>query len=257
MNQNQNNQSPALGVVNELLMAGGAALITFGVNVTENQTSLAAGLIMALLSLVLMFTRHQGAELIMSGVRKVLSSAGGVAVAFGFLTPEKVDAILAVAGPVVSLIPIIWTARSKGAFKTPGKLPMVFIPLVLALALLGLQSCANSSLTFTPDGCILNDYTADNGQSYRAGFCVDQEGKVDRAAVEWENQDGQEIRLTVNKDRKVRVQYRPDPAAPWIAWSSKSGITIGPVPPAVVPALDNGTADPADIVPTSPAEPVL
>jgi hypothetical protein len=244
-----NPKSKLLGTANELLMAIGAALITFGVNATQSHIETGAGLILAILSLVLTFQRHEGADLIKSGVRKVLSAAGGAAVAFGLVTPDKVEALMAVVGPILA---IAWSVNDKGA-KVPKGLPLI---LITALVVFILPACSSTSLVFTPDGCILNRYTTDNGQEYKAGFCVDAEGKVNRAAVEWTNQTGQEFRLTVYKSKRYLLQYRPAPNAPWISYSEKSGILIGPFPAQVAPVINGEDVEPDTLVPAAKALPV-
>lgn len=252
-----NNTSKILGTANELLMAVGAALITYGVNVTNSQVEVGAGLLLAVLSLVLTVTRHQGVDLIKSSVRKVLSAGGGAAVAFGVMTPEKVEALMAILAPVLA---IVWSVTDKGEDHPPVGLPVIFV-LCAALGFTVLPSCSHlggGGLEFTPDGCILKTYVDENSGSYKAGFCVNEQGKVNRAVVQWENTDGQEIRLTVSQSKQVVIQYRPALNAPWISWDEKSGVVIGPFPASVRPALDGESVSPGDLVPVDTvAVPVL
>jgi hypothetical protein len=248
-----NPQSKTLGTVNELLMAIGAGLITYGVNVTHSQVEIASGLLMAVISLVLMFTRHAGWDLIKSSVRKVISAAGGVAIAFGWMTPEKVAALTAVLAPLLS---VVWSVADKTDDSTlPPGVP-VLLAFLASLALL--PSCSSMSrLEFTPDGCILQKYTDANTGDYKAGFCVGDDGKVNRAVVQWQNAEGQELRLVVAKSKQFVIQYRPAANAPWLSWDEKSGIVIGPFPGQVGPVINGGDVDPADLVPAAPAVPVV
>lgn len=247
------NKTQFLGSVREVLAAIGGALMIHGFNVTGNMVEAITGLVLAVLALLWGIKHNEGKEALFTGIRKVLSTAGGAAVVFGFTTPEKAEALIGLVGPVLALI---WSITSKGASLASGPAAIILF-LCLGTIATVLPSCATApNLVFTPDGCILNRYATEDGQSYLAGFCVNDAGKVDRATVQWENAEGVEVRLVANRDKRATIQYRPATNAPWISWSEKSGILIGPFPPHVEEALDGDTADPSALVPVSAAEAV-
>lgn len=106
-----------------------------------------------------------------------------------------------------------------------------------------LSSCA---LNFSKDGCVLGSYQREDGSTYRAGPCVgvdtDNDGNadIDRFRVSWENEEGQELRGTywINDERPPLVEYLVSPGF-WIQWDSKSGVSLGAVPPQIEPAIPN------------------
>jgi hypothetical protein len=120
-----------------------------------------------------------------------------------------------------------------------GSIPSIMITAAaFCLAGLALSSC---SLSMTGDGCVLGTYTR-NGKTYKAGPCVDANGKVDRLRVVWSNDAGQELRATIwpSAARKTLVEYHAGGGL-WLQWTAKSGVSIGPVPPEVETALENET----------------
>jgi hypothetical protein len=106
------------------------------------------------------------------------------------------------------------------------------VSMLLLIVSLSVLSTSCGSLSITEDGCILGSYQRE-GISYKAGPCVDSNGKVDRVRVQWENKEGQQIRATIyRKSKGTLIEYKIGEDL-WIRWTAKSGVVIGPVPPEV------------------------
>jgi drug/metabolite transporter superfamily protein YnfA len=131
-----------LGLIRELLMAVGAGLLTYGVQVSAGVIEASIGAIMVVASLVWALRFNEGAETVFTLVRKLLSAAGGVGVALGVITPEKLEAMLLVVGPLISLA---WSVYSKG-----GSLPPA-VPAILLFFGMGFLSMSGTSCSFSYD----------------------------------------------------------------------------------------------------------
>lgn len=98
-------------MLRELLTAASCALVTYGigsVSIWEETT----GGIMALVMLIWGIRANTGKEQWLSMARKTLSAVGGVLVATGASTPDKVEVLLGVAS---SSLAVVWSI-----FKLPG-----------------------------------------------------------------------------------------------------------------------------------------
>ncbi|MCW1885513.1 hypothetical protein OKA04_12305 [Luteolibacter flavescens] len=114
------NKDQALGIVREVGTAIGAALVTYGVT-TSSTVELVSGVIIALVSLVFALKANEGLDVVLSLIRKVLSGASGVLVAYGIIDPAKAEAL---SGVALVLISTSWTISAKsngtsGAGTTP------------------------------------------------------------------------------------------------------------------------------------------
>ena len=128
-----------LGLVREILMSGGAALIAFGVIRESFDLVPAIGAIMAIISLIWVFrAKDSTPQVIVSLIRKAFSAAGGALVAYGCLNPEQREAI---GGLVFAIISLLSSAASNGDKPSPTGLPAL-IGLLAALSLLSLPSCS-------------------------------------------------------------------------------------------------------------------
>ena len=220
-----------LGLIREILTAVGAGLVTFGVQAPQVVIESVIGALMVLAGIGWALYANEGTQTIFTLFRKLLSAGGGVAVAFGLMTPEKVEALLGALGPIIALV---WSIHSKG-----GTLPPITsaIMLFLALGSFGLTSCA---IELTPDGCVLGTYSK-SGYNYKAGPCMGEDGEIDRARIQWETPDDQLVRATFFKENMSAgplVEYRTKGGI-WIEWSAKSGVIIGPIPPGLDEAITN------------------
>ena len=94
-----------LGLIREILMSVGAALVAFGVTKESFDIIPAVGAIMALISLVWVFVAKDGSsQIVMSLIRKALSAVGGALVAYGIANPEQNQAIAGFMLPLLSLL---------------------------------------------------------------------------------------------------------------------------------------------------------
>lgn len=144
------------------------------------------------------------------------------------------------------LLSMVAISAFLAAFDGPNSTKKAAMPKSLSLLLLlGAASCFLTScgVSFTEDGCILGQYTRD-GQTYYAGPCVgpdtdgDGVGDINRVRVQWRNEGGNLIRATYGlQNPKVLIEYHVPPGA-WLRWSSKSGVSIGPVPTEVQTAIE-------------------
>lgn len=118
---------------------------------------------------------------------------------------------------------------------------LLLVGLSLSLAALSLSACGSASAPrVTPEGCVLYKVERD-GQEYQAGVCLDAEGEVDRAVIQWQAEDGIEFQAMQYRDgRETVIRYRSEAAGPWLAWSSKSGLILGPVPPEIIEEFGEG-----------------
>jgi hypothetical protein len=232
-----------LGLSRELLGALGGALATFGVSASGSQIETVTGLVMVLISIVWALKANEGKEVLFTLFRKALSVAGGVGVAFGLLTPEKLEALIAVVAPIIALV---WSFHSKGG-NLPAGVSAILLFLCLGFISTAAIGCAGlGPIGVTADGCILQSYDKD-GQKFKAGVCVDDQGKINRGRVQWENDTGDLIRLTTYKGTgSSLLEYRVAEGV-WIRWSSKSGVMLGVVPDTVRPAIDDGYVSPEQI----------
>lgn len=128
-----------LGLVREILMSGGAALIAFGVIQESFDIVPAIGAIMAIISLIWVFrTKDSTPKVIVSLIRKAFSAAGGALVAYGCLNPEQSAAIGGLVLPIISLLS---SASANGEKPAPTGLPSL-IGLLAVLSLFSLPSCS-------------------------------------------------------------------------------------------------------------------
>lgn len=116
--------------------------------------------------------------------------------------------------------------------------------LTVTILVILLASCGGINLS--SDGCILAAYQH-NGSTYYAGPCLgtdldgDGNADIDRFRVEWVNDTGDKLRATYSRaGGEVLIEYRT-PAGVWVGWSSKSGVSLGAVPPEVDEVLQPPT----------------
>lgn len=114
----------ALGLIRELLMAIGVALIVFGYVAEGTDILPAVGGAMSIVSFAWSLAAHEGLDAVVSLFRKALSAVGGGLVAYGVANPEHVEAITAIILPVVSAFSS-WKSNSDSR-ETP-YLPMMII----------------------------------------------------------------------------------------------------------------------------------
>lgn len=186
----------------------------------------------------------------------VILAANVIVVALAML--QKIDAAWA-AGAVTVLSGIYAVLRNllkTASTREAGKSVFTWL-LLLGAGCLLLPSCG---ISFTSDGCILGKYQK-GSSSYYAGPCVgadldgDGEAEVDRYRVKWRNADGDQIRATyTTASKSVLVEYLLENGL-WIGWSSKSGVSLGPVPPEVEEALAGNPAPVPAPTPGLPAAP--
>lgn len=204
------------------------------------------GLILLIVSIVWAVVANEGAEIVYTLVRKLISSAPAILVEFSLIDVDQAASIVALLLPVSAMV---WSYISKGGNIDPNKVG-IFIVSITSLLFV---SCAG--VRITPDGCVLGTYTK-GGQTYLAGPCIgetlDEDGRnqIDRFQVVWENQDGQTLRAVywVASKKRVQIEYRLESGV-WLKWSSKSGVLIGPVPIEVEKAL---AGDPIPVVIETP-----
>lgn len=183
------------------------------------------GLIVMVASLVWGFYYNEGAEIIYTAIRKLLSAAPAVGVELGWLDIDQATNLVALLLPASAMV---WSYISKGGGNPPSAFPVVI--LFAALSFL-FPSCAG--LQVTPDGCLLGTYSK-NGQTYTAGPCVgaaineDGKSQIDRFRVQWENAEGQTLRATywVKSKQPAQLEYQLASGL-WLTWDSKSGVLIG------------------------------
>lgn len=127
----------------------------------------------------------------------------------------------------------------------------------LLLAIFLLPSCG---LRITEDGCILGSYKK-GSSTYYAGPCLgpdkdgDGDSDIDRFRVQWANDDGQQLRATYwLKNKPLVMEYQLQDGL-WVGWSSKSGVTIYPIPPEVEKAME-GKPEPIEEPKPSLAPPI-
>lgn len=152
---------------------------------------------------------------------------------------EQVETAADFTAPVVGAF-LVWLFLKYGVILLKKTGYIKTLVLFLGVSFL-FPSCAG--IEVTPDGCILGTYTRGN-QTYLAGPCVGQkpgkDGKpqVDRFQVKWVNHDGQTLRATywIEAKKKIEIEYQLANGI-WIAWDSKSGVLIGPVPLEVEKAM--------------------
>lgn len=158
------------------------------------------------------------------------------------ILPPDTAAWLLIAGPAFAAgskpaVMLIGDLVDDGIKNDSFKLPMMFFFVgCLALGSMGLNSCANlPGLGFgiTPDGCALATYKdSKTGQTFKAGPCVGPDGKVSQYVTEWENPEGVRIRAIRAATGRETVLWYLDPAGGWVQWSSKAGLSLGPIPKA-------------------------
>lgn len=241
-----------LGQFRALLTTLAGVLIAWGFT-DEHGWMPVIGVLLALFSLIGGIRTHldktKPGGIAWSLVRKVANAAGAAAVTYGFTSPEQSESmshLIGAAGPILAGF-FSWIDNDQGDFGPPGVGPGVGMILMLLAGVFLLPSCG---ITFTEDGCILGKYEKD-GNAYYAGPCVgadtdgDGEADIDRYRVQWGNGSGDLLRATYTKaGGEVVIEYLANSGI-WVGWSSKSGVTLGPVPPEVEKALE-GNPEPVD-----------
>lgn len=158
------------------------------------------------------------------------------------ILPPDWAAWLLIAGPAFAsaskpAVMLIGDLVDDGVKNDSFKLPlMFFFAGCLALGSLALNSCASlPGLGFgvTPDGCALATYKdAKTGQTFKAGPCVGPDGKIAQYVTEWESPEGVRIRAIRPATGRETVLWYQDASGGWVQWSSKAGLSLGPVPTA-------------------------
>jgi hypothetical protein len=247
-----------LGQLRALFTTLAGVLVAWGVNDGHNWMPI-VGVLLAVTSLAGGIRAHldpaKPGKLAWSLIRKALNAGGAAAVTYGALSADQAANLalfLGALGPILASV-FSWIDNDDGShldFGGPG-LPMI---LLLLAAVMFLPSCG---ITITEDGCILGKYQRD-GHAYYAGPCVgpdldgDGESDIDRFRVQWTNTSGDRLRATYSTaGGRTVIEYR-DENGVWIKWSSKSGVSIGPVPVEVQRALE-GEPEP---IPTPPPGPI-
>lgn len=180
---------------------------------------------------------------------QIIGVAGGFLGGAQFLQlvailPPDWAAWLLLAGPAFAgaskpLILLIGDLADDGEKNDSFKLPLW----LLAMGCLGslmtasaLVSCASVpglsgvSLGVEPDGTALATYTAQNGQKFKAGPQIGPEGKIIAYVTEWTNAEGVAVRARqAVKGGQTSFAYK-DPSGAWVAWDSKAGLSLGPIP---------------------------
>lgn len=131
-----------LGLIRELSNTVGAALVTYGI-LSGEMMQLALGLVMCIASLFFAIANREGKDIVFTLIRKLLSAGGGVAIALGVITPDKIEALVAVVGPMLALI---WSVRSNGPGISKGVSFCILLTLVLCL-----PSCAGLTVDLGSD----------------------------------------------------------------------------------------------------------
>lgn len=207
------------GVLREGLAGVAGLLGAWGIGV-EAWWPEATALLLALFSLVWGLQQNEGAEMLLTVVRKVVSAAGGVALATGLMDPEKVAALTGLLGP---LLAALWSWHKP---RVETMLPCA-LGFFLILAAIGSAGCGGG-VVLTPDGCALNKVEKDGGVYY-AGACFDPSGKVRNLRVRWQSLEGEWIQADIYEERAPVIRYET-PDGSWVEWSEKTGVLIGPVP---------------------------
>lgn len=225
------------GQIREALIAAAGILTAWGVSDGHGWMPVVA-LLMALYCLGAAVQRHirrgEGA-VAWSLIRKTINAAGAGAATYGLLTQGQADQISSLAyalGPIIASASS-WISNGPGP-KSGGKLP------ILIIGLIGMFALPSCNLSVTPDGCLLGEYQR-GGQTYRAGPCfgesLDGDPEIDRYRVRWSNEQGRSMQATYTlESSSVQIESRM-PDGTWFGWSSKSGITIDPLPEPVANAL--------------------
>jgi hypothetical protein len=238
------------GALREILTLGTTALLAYGIG-TEGLWQEIAGGVTTFGLLIWGFRANEGPEALLTIMRKLLTSIGGIMIAVNIISPEKANVIVPLLTTIVS---VVWSIFFKGA-KPPSAAVLILLSLVPFLASCGLR--------LTDDGCLLGAITRGNS-TYYIGPCVgpdadgDGNADVDRVKAEWANNSGQNLRATYWLSKKpVLVEYQFQPGV-WLQWSSKSGVVIYPLPPEIEKALD-GKPEPVEkpaILPFPVADPL-
>lgn len=91
-------------MLRELLTAGSAALVTYGIGSDAIWQEVAGGIVAAVM-LAWGVKANTGKEQWLTLARKTMSAVGGVTVALGVIDPSKVDALLGVG---LSALALVW-----------------------------------------------------------------------------------------------------------------------------------------------------
>lgn len=97
--------SKQLSMLRELLTAGSAALVTYGIGTDAIWQEVAGGIVTALM-LAWGIKANTGKEQWLTLARKTLSAVGGVMVTTGTVDPDKANVLLGVG---LSSLSLIWT----------------------------------------------------------------------------------------------------------------------------------------------------
>ena len=105
------NTTQQLGAARELISAIGGLLMAYGV-LNEAQGLAIVGFLLAAASLIYAISTKVGKEKLVTTIRKVLSTGGGLAIAYGIANPEQVEMYLGLLTPIISLI---WSYKSNNS----------------------------------------------------------------------------------------------------------------------------------------------
>jgi len=110
----QNLKARLYGLARDILTLVGGYLIgitVFGVNIDANIWQLVVGGVMALGgTLWSVYDKSVTIEKVQSGVRRILSTAGGILIAKGVLSPERLELVISI---IVSAIPMYQSFNSR------------------------------------------------------------------------------------------------------------------------------------------------
>lgn len=141
------NKEQTLGQVRAFLSALAGVLIAFGLKDGHGWEP-TIGIAMLGVSLTWGLYHKEGWSSVWSVARKLLNALGAAAATYGFLTPEKAEAMVGLVGPIISII-TSWKANGDGSTKPPTGLAL---PLIMAF---GISMCFFSSgcaVHVNPDG---------------------------------------------------------------------------------------------------------
>jgi hypothetical protein len=161
-----------------------------------------------------------------------------------FLDPQLAAVLAFIVGPgFLASKPLLqilgdWAddGQHNGSYKGLGAIAILLVPAMFFTICLSLSSCAGLSLVdlkTDPDSCHLVTYKNEKGQHYSYGPCTNPEGKIDRIRSVWTNPEGVKIQYTLTlATKKSQLRYLA-PDGTWIEYSSKSGVSLGNMPPQV------------------------
>lgn len=168
------NKDQVLGPLREIAFAAGVALVTFGVT-SQATVELVSGVLLAIVSLVFAIRANEGAETVLTLVRKVLSGVAGGLVAWGKLDPAKAEALTGFALVVISSA---WSFRAKGGGTGGGGMSPLWV-----LALMALFLCPSCVVGVDENGWSLRPDPKTLDTAFR--YAIRHDDGAKSGSVEW------------------------------------------------------------------------